>query len=288
MDQRYNILPISSKIANLHSLASVPKAKEREEDAELKAIKQSMQDTQPVGSLINCCRTVDQAHALLQFIDAITERTLRSTVTLTAARGRGKSAALGLAIASAVAHGYANIFVTSPSPENLKTLFEFIIKGFEALGYAHHTDYEKVESTNPTLNKAVVRLNIFRNHRQTIQYVSPNEAHKLGQAELVVIDEAAAIPLPLVRELIGPYLVFMASTINGYEGTGRALSLKLIDQLKKQSASGNNANGRKLRELQLNESIRYKPGDPVEAWLNELLCLNVSVDKNYASYQGGA
>jgi hypothetical protein len=38
---------------------------------------------------------------------------------------------------------------------------------------------------------------------------------KLGQAELVVIDEAAAIPLPLVKSLLGPYLVFMASTING-------------------------------------------------------------------------
>lgn len=39
-----------------------------------------------------------------------------------------------------------------------------------------------------------------------------------GQAELVVIDEAAAIPLPLVRSLLGPYLVFMSSTVNGYEG----------------------------------------------------------------------
>jgi len=50
-------------------------------------------------------------------------------VSLTAARGRGKSAALGLAMAGAVAFGYSNIFVTSPSPENLTTLFEFIFKG---------------------------------------------------------------------------------------------------------------------------------------------------------------
>lgn len=60
---------------------------------------------------------------------------MRSTVALTAARGRGKSAALGLAMASAVAFGYSNIFVTSPSPENLKTLFEFVFKGFDALDY---------------------------------------------------------------------------------------------------------------------------------------------------------
>jgi tRNA(Met) C34 N-acetyltransferase TmcA len=42
---------------------------------------------------------------------------------------------LGLAIAGAVGFGYSNIFVTSPSPENLKTLFEFITKGFDAMNY---------------------------------------------------------------------------------------------------------------------------------------------------------
>ena len=52
-------------------------------------------------------------------------------------------------------------------------------------------------------------------------------AAKLAQAELVVIDEAAAIPLPLVKTLLGPYLVFMASTIIEHKGTDRSLSLKL-------------------------------------------------------------
>lgn len=47
------------------------------------------------------------------------------------------------------------------------------------------------------------------------QYIHPSDAHKLGQAELVVIDEAAAIPLPLVKDLMGPYLVFLSSTVNG-------------------------------------------------------------------------
>lgn len=47
------------------------------------------------------------------------------------------------------------------------------------------------------------------------QYIHPTDAHKLGQAELLVIDEAAAIPLPYVKNMLGPYLVFLASTING-------------------------------------------------------------------------
>jgi hypothetical protein len=144
------------------------------------------------------------------------------TRSTTCCTGRGKSASLGLAIAAAVSYGYSNIFVTSPSPENLTTLFKFVFEGFTALGYEEHSDYELIQSSNPEFNKAIVRVNIFReSHRQTIQYIQPQDAHKLGQAELVCIDEAAAIPMPLVKALLGPYLVFLASTIHGYEGTGR-------------------------------------------------------------------
>jgi hypothetical protein len=41
--------------------------------------------------------------------------------------------------------------------------------GFDALEYQEHLDYDLVQSTNPEFNKAVVRVNIFRDHRQTIQ-----------------------------------------------------------------------------------------------------------------------
>jgi N-acetyltransferase 10 len=54
----------------------------------------------------------------------------------------------------------------------------------------------------------------------------------LAQAELVVVDEAAAIPITVVKKLLGPYMVILSSTVHGYEGTGRSLSLKLIQQLK--------------------------------------------------------
>ncbi|NXP47874.1 NAT10 acetyltransferase, partial [Heliornis fulica] len=289
IDDQLNILPISSHAANITPVP--PQSQEdslRPQDLELKELKESLQDTQPVGVLVDGCKTLDQAKAVLKFIEAISEKTLRSTVALTAARGRGKSAALGLAIAGAVAFGYSNIFVTSPSPDNLHTLFEFIFKGFDALQYQEHLDYEIVQSLNPEFNKAVVRVNVFKEHRQTIQYIHPADSAKLGQAELVVIDEAAAIPLPLVKNLLGPYLVFMASTINGYEGTGRSLSLKLIQQLRQQSAqtqvtmtaenkstaTAKLTSARTLHEVSLHESIRYAPGDPVEKWLNDLLCLD--------------
>jgi N-acetyltransferase 10 len=301
VDDELNVLPISGGRA-VQALPP-PQSDERPTSKELEDIKESLADTQPVGSLVKLAKTVDQAKALLTFVDAIAEKTLQSTVTLTAARGRGKSAALGVAIAAAVAHGYSNIFITSPSPENLKTLFEFVFKGFDALGYLDHVDYSILQSTNPDFNKAIVRVNVHRQHRQTIQYIQPQDAYTLGQAELVVIDEAAAIPLPLVKKLMGPYLVFMASTINGYEGTGRSLSLKLIQQLREQSsgiAKSNgaesgaanrtgklmhdsttaSAGGRSLREITLSEPIRYAPGDSVEKWLNTLLCLDATLPRS--------
>ncbi|KAG0257944.1 hypothetical protein DFQ27_004881 [Actinomortierella ambigua] len=295
VDDELNVLPISlgKNVKPLPIKTGDDALTSQQRD--LRALKETVQDQQPMGALVGVAKTLDQAKAVMTFIEAIAEKTLRSTVTLTASRGRGKSAALGVAMASAVAYGYSNIFVTSPSPENLKTLFEFVFKGFDALGYEEHMDYDIVQSTNPAFNNAIVRVNIFkRDHRQTIQYIQPQDSHTLSQAELVVIDEAAAIPLPLVKNLLGPYLVFMASTINGYEGTGRSLSLKLIKQLREQSrgfigkeanaaeqakmkATGVALGARTLREINLEEPIRYAPEDPVEKWLNKLLCLDASV-----------
>ncbi|KAF2772117.1 DUF699-domain-containing protein [Teratosphaeria nubilosa] len=303
IDDEMNVLPVSGGRSVVERNLSEDEARKPASQRELEEIKESLADTQPVGSLVQLAWTKDQAQALLTFVEAISEKTLASTVTLTAARGRGKSAALGVAIATAVAHGYSNIFITSPSPENLKTLFEFIFKGFDALGYLDHADYTIIQSTNPDFNKAIVRVNIHRAHRQTIQYIQPQDAYTLGQAELLVIDEAAAIPLPLVRKLMGPYLVFMASTINGYEGTGRSLSLKLIQQLREQSRGqkalngdqqvANRSNGdkttdgaysgpsaRSLREITLSEPIRYSQGDSVEKWLNKLLCLDATLPRS--------
>jgi N-acetyltransferase 10 len=166
LDDELNVLPISrgKDITPLEEDNSAGNV-----DTELSDLKESLADTKPVGELVKLAKTVDQAQAILTFVEAIAEKTLSSTVTLTAARGRGKSAALGLAIAAALAHGYSNIFVTSPSPENLKTLFEFIFKGMDVLGYEEHLDYDIAQSTNPEFNKAIVRVNIFRDHRQTIQ-----------------------------------------------------------------------------------------------------------------------
>ena len=41
-----------------------------------------------------------------------------------------------------------------------------VMQGLDALGYSEHIDYDLVESTNPAFQNAVVRVNVFRDHRQ--------------------------------------------------------------------------------------------------------------------------
>ena len=238
IDDELNILPLTQAIKDLKEI-QLPGMKANsegqienlyltEEQKQLKDLKHSLKDSKPIGNLVALCRTYDQASSVMQIVDNISEKSMKSTISLTAGRGRGKSAALGISIASAIVYGFSNIFVTAPSPENLGTVFEFVFKGLDALNYKEHTDYEIMQSTNPEFNHAVVRVNIFRDHRQTIQYIQPQDSAQLTQAELVIVDEAAAIPITLVKNLLGPYMVVLSSTVHGYEGTGRSLSLKLV------------------------------------------------------------
>jgi N-acetyltransferase 10 len=69
----------------------------------------------------------------MRLLDVLADKSLDTTVSITAARGRGKSATLGVAAAGALAFGYTNVFATSPAPENLTTFFQFIVKAFDAL-----------------------------------------------------------------------------------------------------------------------------------------------------------
>ncbi|KAG4961599.1 hypothetical protein JHK87_038232 [Glycine soja] len=242
MDDEMNILPISSHIRSItpvlvnEDAEGLSKAKQG-----LKKLKEQLSENYLVGLIRKCC-TLDQGHAVVTFLDAILSKTLHGTVALLAGRGCGKSAALG----------------------------------FEALDYKEHINVVKS-------GKNTVRINIYKHehHIQTIQYIQPHEHEKLSLAELLVVDEAAAIPLSMVKSLLGPYLVFLSSTVNGYEGTGHSLTLKLLHQLEAQSNTFSKStegtdSGYLFKKIELSESIRYASGDPIESWLNKLLCLDVS------------
>ena len=127
-------------------------------DPELQSLKASLTDSPKIGPLVEITRTLDQAKALMSFLDAVSERSKRSTVSLTAGRGRGKSAAIGLCLAGAIQCGYSNVYVTAPSPENLKTVFQFVISGLKAIRYTEHLDFEVTIVISMIINFSLKRL----------------------------------------------------------------------------------------------------------------------------------
>jgi len=324
-DDELNVLPLSKSALKKLGTNNIRKddtgevlTTKTKEDIELEQLKESLQDTPHVGVIVDLAKTMDQAKAILTFLEACAEKTNKSTVALTAGRGRGKSAAIGLCLAGALSFGYSNINVTAPEPENLVAVFDFVLRGLKALKYQEHLDYSityNAEKTGREKIKCIVAIEVHKSHRQCIKYIKPDETDKFASAELVAIDEAAAIPLPIVRSLMGDRLTFMSSTVNGYEGTGRALSLKLIKELRELKGRGSVVNAASaasdailgpkhkkgeakvheerwaaaasaaadasssisagpLREIELSTPIRYASGDPVESWLNKLLCLD--------------
>jgi N-acetyltransferase 10 len=325
-DDELNVLPLSkTALSRLSGENSISKGDAGEvltykskEDVDLDQLKETLRDTPHVGVLVELAKTMDQAKAVLTFLEACAEKTSKSTVALTAGRGRGKSAAIGLCLAGALSFGYSNINVTAPEPENLVAVFDFVLRGLKALKYQEHLDYTIKYNTNKGRDqiKCIVAVEIHKTHRQSITYIKPDEIDKFASAELVAIDEAAAIPLPIVKKLMGNRLTFMSSTVNGYEGTGRALSLKLIKEMRDlksrqgvadaassaadaivgpkagkgeakvheqrwaaaaaaaSDATSGLASTGPLREIELSTPIRYNLKDPVESWLNKLLCLD--------------
>ncbi|KAF7674347.1 RNA cytidine acetyltransferase, partial [Astathelohania contejeani] len=220
------------------------------------------------GGIVNIGINDEQRNIIKEFIEIINTRSDdKRIISLTAARGRGKSAVMGLIVANAIDLNYSTIRIASPRIENVRTLFNFIKKGLLFLGYEEKKDFEiEYILSQRNINKIIVK----RKYKQTIEYLDPSVDMKINP-DLLIIDEAAAIPLVNLKKLLTANLIFMASTINGYEGTGRVLTTKLFNELRKKSKSNEPF---VFEEMKLEEPIRYSTNDPVEKWLNKILILD--------------
>lgn len=112
----------------------------------------------------------------------------------------------------------------------------------------------------------------------------------LSSFDLVIVDEAASMPIPVVRTISGisnkgsssgtdelnwglQRHVILSSTVHGYEGTGRSLAIKLFAELEKMysTSKGNTVN---YTSIKLETPIRYNKDCNVEKFLNRFLLLN--------------
>lgn len=257
------------------SLRILPMTKFNEVNVKESLVQVRPDDLNIIGvdeTLLCLGKTEDQKDILSELFRAVKDRTERIIYSIQAGRGRGKSVSLGLAISRAIDLKYSSIYITSPALENVKMVFEFVVKGLEAIGYKKYVDFKIIYQFKGK-KRLIQRIELAKGFKQTIQYFNPFEELKY-HPDMFIIDEAAAIPLPVLKKLLFPNLIIMATTVSGYEGTGRAFSTKMSEYLKDQDDVENAFN---YKELFMKKSIRYGDNDPVEKWLNKTLLLDVEV-----------
>ncbi|PQJ42411.1 DEAD/DEAH box helicase [Vibrio campbellii] len=187
----------------------------------------------------------------VSFIEKVVTGHRKRPLVLTADRGRGKTSALGIACAQLLEQKPLRILVTAPS-----------IKAIEPV-YQHA---QRMLSTAERVKKD--RLEAGQGY---IQFIAPDELlSALPECDLLLVDEAAAIPVPMLKQITEQYhrLVF-STTIHGYEGCGRGFTLKFVDWLQKQRP------GMKLCHLQ--QPIRWAVNDNLESWLYQAFLLDAEL-----------
>jgi tRNA(Met) cytidine acetyltransferase len=190
-----------------------------------------------------------------QAIDAIVrtgQGRRRRPLVITADRGRGKSAALGIAAVRLLQAGRNRIAVVSPRKDNVATLFRHAT---EQAGLEYHGQTALTLASGASLEWFPV----------------DDLLASRPQAELVMVDEAAAIPAPLLKQvLLGwPRQVF-ASTVHGYEGSGRGFNLRFRAVLDRETPH--------WQSLTLQQPVRWSPDDPLEPLVNRLFLLDADAN----------
>lgn len=176
--------------------------------------------------------TPDQQRAVATVLRMARGRRGRPLV-LTAHRGRGKSAALGLAAAELLQQPGYRVLVTAPRREHAARL----------LAHAGHPQAH-------------------------LEFWPPDALlRESTPADLLLVDEAAAIPTPLLATLLERYRrIAFATTVHGYEGSGRGFAIRFREILDRRTPG--------WRALNLETPIRWAADDPLERLIFRMLLLD--------------
>ncbi|GAA0418354.1 GNAT family N-acetyltransferase [Cocleimonas flava] len=199
----------------------------------------------PIAKIIGDQETNSTAHATVEQKQAVEEIIQvvkghrRRPLVLSSDRGRGKSSALGITAAELINQGYEKIIVCAPS------------KKISAMVFQHAT-----------------RINPDAVENNAISFYSPDDLQRnKPSADLVLVDEAAAIPVRILTDLLSHYSrIVFASTQHGYEGSGRGFSINFKKVLDTQTPDWNS--------FHLNTPIRWNENDSLEQFTFDALLLD--------------
>lgn len=203
-------------------------------EAGMTTVRPEVAQTQSDHALIG-----DQSQAL-EAIMRLAKGHRNRPLVLTADRGRGKTSLLGIA----AARSGRKVIITAPQKRSVEQAFK-------------HFD-RWVSRSTPELKEACSQLT----------FLTPEDtARGHADADLVFVDEAAALPVEVLTRILSRYSrIVFSSTIHGYEGSGQGFSLR-FSRVLDQRCPG-------WKQLSMKAPIRYSHPDMLEQLLFELLALN--------------
>lgn len=227
------------------------------------------------------CVTSDQVRAV-HAMEALKQP--ETAVVVEADRGRGKSSAAGLAGAALAIEGN-DVLVTAPSFRAAKACFERTETLLEVLEQretptaetgdpeASTTEASGAEASTTEASDAKqdrsIPCTLSTAGGGCVRFADVDKAVEFpADPDVVIVDEAAALPVRRLEGLLAAPAVAFCTTVHGYEGAGRGFDIRFRERL---------ANSDKqVREVELNKPIRYAAGDPLEAWSFGALLLDAS------------
>lgn len=187
-------------------------------------------------------KTKDQFDAINAIKHVVTGHRRRPLVMI-ADRGRGKTSALGIACAQLMTQGLKNILVTAPQWTSVASLFQQLQHLLPQGSMKKHSFY---------FNDQCV---MFMPIDQIIRDKPPTD--------LLLVDEAAAFPAPLLGHLLHYSRVVFSTTVQGYEGSGKGFQIRFFNTLDQKTPQ--------WKKINLDSPIRWNKNDPLEQSLYSAL-----------------
>lgn len=198
------------------------------------------------------CRTYEQKCAV-EAIEKVALGHRKRPLVLTADRGRGKSSALAIAVA--------------------KRLLSETSKEQHVIVTASHIDalaifFHQLQQSCPV---GKLSQSIFIYKQQRVEFIAVDILIKdKPSADLLLVDEAAAIPVYLLSQLVDDYhRIVFSSTQHGYEGAGRGFAVKFKQVLASKTPNFN--------QYHIHQPIRWAEHDPLEKFVFDAFLLNSSI-----------
>lgn len=184
-------------------------------------------------------QATSEQRAVVEEIARLASKPRHGSIIIQADRGRGKSTAIGLACAQIASQTSQRLVLTAPHRQCCQQTFA-----------AYQTIL--AAATNPIQGSLT-----FMAFDKLLEQPQ--------QLDMLIIDEAAALPTAILASLLDAYpKTVYSTTVQGYEGSGNGFELRFLPILRKRR--------RHLALVSLNTPVRWEPDDPLELFWFDIFC----------------